>query len=536
MKNSEAVRIALKNVIAEGLTDIFPRPFEVDLLKDEKFYNQVRDHLIKSLNKIDEAKIKNNRDYAKLLDILKVHPIQHVLYPKKEAFDFRRCALIDPMDTLKYTALVISLFREIEKARIPKGKKIVFSYRLRFDNNGRIFDPKYNYTTFENYTRKQIKKKTVKVLVKCDIANFYDRLNLHRLESVLLSLPLEKKRVKLINELLLFWANRDSYGLPIGGNASRILAEAALIEVDNYLLSHKVKFSRFVDDYRIYAKDAKQAHYWLSLLIERLSMEGLLINQSKTKIRDVSSESIEKASEATKKVNRTESKEKTIKIISGYSGTIPTKFKESPKTEIKKIKDSEIRDIIKKIDQAIVIIPDEFKEYCKVILYKEKWDEFEKLIFVLEKFPQFSPYVVDMLVKNHNKIPNYIRNKIRDQFSNWLVVDDYIPEYMCISFVRLLSSPGFEDHETLFSYFRSLKRNAGNYIGRATLEGLERFITRGEALEIRQYYNRADLWEKRQIIRIVDKKLMEAEKQAWFKNILMNESHELFTIGTIHKG
>lgn len=56
-----------------------------------------------------------------------------------------------------------------------------------------IFNPKYTYTNFEKHARAEIKKKTVKVLVRCDIANFYDRLNLHRLESNLHSLPIEKK-------------------------------------------------------------------------------------------------------------------------------------------------------------------------------------------------------------------------------------------------------------------------------------------------------------------------------------------------------
>jgi len=83
-------------------------------------------------------------------------------------------------------------------------------------------------------------------LVTCDIANFYDRLNIHRLESTLLSLGLEKARVRQINELLLFWANRDSYGLPVGSNASRILAEVALLGVDNYMLSIGAKFVRFL--------------------------------------------------------------------------------------------------------------------------------------------------------------------------------------------------------------------------------------------------------------------------------------------------
>ncbi|PLY06765.1 MAG: hypothetical protein C0622_00670 [Desulfuromonas sp.] len=547
MKNSEAVKIALQNTLAEGLTDIFPRPFEVDLLKNEKFYNKVRDELINTFNSIDSTVIKHEKDYGKLLDILKVHPIQHVLYPKKEAFDYRRCALIDPLDTIKYTTLVVSISREIEKARIARGKNVIFSYRLQSMDKGIIFNPKYTYTNFEKHARAEIKKKTVKVLVRCDIANFYDRLNLHRLESNLHSLPIEKKRVKLINELLLLWANRDSYGLPVGGNASRILAEAALIEVDNYLVSHEVKFSRFVDDYRLFAKDAKQAHYWISLLIERLSLEGLLINQSKTRISDVSGEKAtsfitlkrletEKEQEAVKKENTDTELKKATRIISGYSGTIPTKFKESTENEIKKIQESDSQNIIKKINSAIVISPDEFKEYCKAILYNKNWKEFEKLVDVLEKFPQFSPYAVDMLVKNEGIIPDTVCQKIRDSISSWLLGGDYISEYMAIAFVKLLSSDKFKDTEALFSYFRSLKRNAGNYIGRAILEGLEPYITRGEALEIRQYYNRADRWEKRQIIKIVDKKLMDAEKQAWFKNIRMNESNEVFTIGTIQNG
>ncbi len=363
------------------------------------------------------------------------------------------------------------------------------------------------------------------------------------MESNLHSLPIEKKRVKLLNELLLFWANRDSYGLPVGGNASRILAEAALIEVDNYLLSHGVKFSRFVDDFRLFAKDAKQAHYWISLLIERLSLEGLLINQSKTKISDVSGEkattkvlSAIKTKEAEDKSDSNSLLKGVVRIISGYSGTIPTKFKESSENEIKKIQETDSQEAVEKIKSSVVIKPDEFKEYCKAILYNKNWSEFENLIDVLEKFPQFSPYAIDLLVRNQDIIPELVRKKIRDNVSSWLFGDDYIPEYMCIAFVKLLSSDKFKNTEVLFSFFRSLKRNAGNYIGRAILEGLEPHISRGEALEIRQYYNRADRWEKRQIIKIVDKKLIEAEKQAWFKNIKMNESDELFTIGTIYNG
>lgn len=266
MNLSDTIKTVLNNIKHEGLTDIFPRPFEIDLLKNPVFYNQivleVKDSITKALDEKGSG-----------LLTLKVHPISHVLYPKKEAFDFRKCSLIDVLDTVKYFTLVMLLAKDIERARINKSKNYIFSYRYKIEkDNPYIFDKNYNYTTFTKQSNENLKKKDVKVVVKCDISNFYDRLNLHRLESSLLSITDKKDVVKLINELLLFWANRDSYGLPVGSNPSRILAESLLIDVDKFLLSHKVSFCRFVDDYRLFAPDAKTAHYWLTLLVERLSI------------------------------------------------------------------------------------------------------------------------------------------------------------------------------------------------------------------------------------------------------------------------
>lgn len=144
--------------------------------------------------------------------------------------------------------------------RINKSKNRVFSYRFgRYDE--KLFDRKYSFTSFKEVVSNKAKYKKNKVIVECDISNFYDRINIHRIESILNSNQnINKDIIKLINSLLLFWANRDSYGLPVGSNASRILAEVALIEVDNYLVSKGVDFCRFVDDYRIFASNAAEAH------------------------------------------------------------------------------------------------------------------------------------------------------------------------------------------------------------------------------------------------------------------------------------
>lgn len=130
--------------------------------------------------------------------------------------------------------IIANLKRQIEKCRLPVKNKRIYSYRFR-PNKGYLFNKNYNITTFRKRTKERAILKKTKVLVSCDIANYYDRLNLHRLENTLLSCGVDKPKVGMMNELLLFWSGRDSYGLPIGSNASRILAEANLIGVDKYL-------------------------------------------------------------------------------------------------------------------------------------------------------------------------------------------------------------------------------------------------------------------------------------------------------------
>ena len=144
--------------------------------------------------------------------------------------------------------MVLLVAKEIEKSRINKRENILFSYRVNLDKaeDGYIFDPKYNFTEFRNAVRKKSKLKENNIMISCDISNFYDRLNLHRLENNLLSIKsTDGKIVKLINDILLFWSERDSYGLPVGSNASRILAEAALIEVDEFLKNQRINFLQF---------------------------------------------------------------------------------------------------------------------------------------------------------------------------------------------------------------------------------------------------------------------------------------------------
>ena len=496
MKVNDAITLALQNVKKEGLTDVevFTRPFELSMIKDK-----VEGLIINAI----KASFKQNN-----IKSLKVSPIGHVLVPKKELFDFRKCAHIHPLDELKYLSLVLQLANAIEQMRINRSRNIIFSYRFG-PQKGYLFDPRYNFTSFRSQISKKSKSNRVNVVVSCDISNFYDRLNIHRLECILASSP-----------------------------------KAALIEVDNYLLSKKIDFCRFVDDYRIFAKDSATAHHWLSLLVDKLSKEGLFLNTSKTEIKDVSKD---KKTEDDAEIEKTDTiaseevsqlDEETLRnklnipvIIRGYSGLIPTKFRALTESEKKKLLELELPQLFKDLNESIVMKPKVFVTFAKTCVAQESSEMLVRLIGILNKFPQFIPYSLDIILKHEHLFSSKQIEKISTLLNTWLS-EGNASEYILIYIVRFFGSGRFSNKTVLFEYFRSLKRNEGSYIGRAVLEQLEPLVARGEVLEIRDYYSRADHWEKRQIAKMVDIHFTQGEKRPFFKNILSLEE-DIFLNNTL---
>ena len=70
--------------------------------------------------------LKIKRSTIEDMDFL---PLQYSYFPKKEAFDFRKAASIQPWDLVKYMSLVLLCAEEIESKKPHKNTDIVFSYR-----------------------------------------------------------------------------------------------------------------------------------------------------------------------------------------------------------------------------------------------------------------------------------------------------------------------------------------------------------------------------------------------------------------------
>lgn len=530
MKLEDAVRLAILNIQKESITDVdvFKRPFEIEYFSQEenysKIFNEVKTRIKNALDKAE-----NNNIFESLKE-LKLSPLKTLLIPKKNLFDFRKCSYTEILDEIIYLTLVLMIANKIENQRIAKNKETIFSYRLKTSLSSIkiptfLFDFKYSYTRFKSNISKKAQENNAKVIISCDISNFYDRLNLHRLENTLLSIPQNDiKVVKLLNEILLFWPNRDSYGLPVGSNASRILAEASLIDVDKYLMEKNIIFSRFVDDFRLFAKDAKEAHTWLSILVERLNQEGLFLNTHKTTIA-----SINEIKQCFANKNDVEiDKNELPVIIRGYSGIIPTKFRKLSTREIENLKDINVENFTNEKIMVDIINPEDLKKYIRALIAQENWGLLTKVSEILNRFPQFIPYYLDCIDKHRAVLDIDLLFKIEGEIID-LSEDSSLLEYLRIYIFRFLAG-NTNCTKHLLNVFLNLKRGEGIYLGRSILENIGSNLDRNNVLEIKKGYQRADATEKRIILKIMKQKLNPKEFKAFYKNISLIETDPWLSI------
>ena len=121
-------------------------------------------------------------------------------------------------------------------------------------------------------------------MVLTDIADFYPRIYHHRLENELNRLPERADIPNRIMKLLQAFSKNVSYGLPVGGPASRILSELALNAVDQHLRANQISFCRYSDDYALFCRTKSEAYANLVFLAEKLFNEGLVLQKKKTRI------------------------------------------------------------------------------------------------------------------------------------------------------------------------------------------------------------------------------------------------------------
>jgi hypothetical protein len=261
---------AVDNVASRGDTDVFPFPIENHVFHDKR--DDVVDYLL--------ALSADHKSRLSGLTIPKHSSLASVGYA-----GYRWTTQIDPAWNAYLLGLVVSMAPSIEAARIDPEENTVFSYR---------YDPEPANGLFEVDAWKRFQDRCLDLasryqyVVSVDIADFYSRVYHHRLENALREVDNSSfERTSRIMEILANLSGGTSYGLPVGGNAARLLSELVLNRVDRLLLAQSEvgEFCRYADDYRFFVRDIQSAHRCIGMLSEKLMRnEGFSLQKAKTRI------------------------------------------------------------------------------------------------------------------------------------------------------------------------------------------------------------------------------------------------------------
>lgn len=267
MTHLEAFNLAITNVASFGDTDIFPSPLDRFVCQDAP------DAFVAILQEID----RTFDQYLASLPPENINALAPLGYTA-----FRWATQIDPQWNLYFLSMVLTVASSIESKRLPTADKTVFSYRFAPDfQSGHLFDD----STWRHYKQEAIEKsKQYSFALVADIADFYPRVAHHKLANELQRLGMHSEEGDRIMTLLSKFSQTRSYGLPIGGPGSRILAELALNPVDVYLNRKGIPFCRYVDDFHLFANSKQEAFNHLAFLAQILFNEGLSLQKTKTKI------------------------------------------------------------------------------------------------------------------------------------------------------------------------------------------------------------------------------------------------------------
>jgi hypothetical protein len=176
----------------------------------------------------------------------------------------------------------------VEANRVSESLNVACSYRISIDPDGRIFKEENGWPNFHARSKELTESKTFTHVVLADITDFYSQAYHHRIHNALENAKVGSTRAKSIEHFLISLTAKQSRGLPVGPVPSIILAEAYLSDVDSFLLEKTINYTRYVDDFRIFCANRREAVMALHDLTEYLyTAHRLSLTSSKTQIMHV---------------------------------------------------------------------------------------------------------------------------------------------------------------------------------------------------------------------------------------------------------
>ena len=197
----------------------------------------------------------------------------------KERFFTRPGSILRPADRFLYQALVDNLMDELED---NLDRERSFSH-VPSDDEGQMFVPNH-----ESWDRFQERVSEIcaesEFMLKADIANYFERLPQHHLVNLITAAGCAPEVVNLLEEMMLAFRERNSYGIIQGVYPSDALGNFFLSDFDAYCELTDILSARYVDDIYMGFDTEANARHGLGSLIETLRKDGLHLNEYKSKI------------------------------------------------------------------------------------------------------------------------------------------------------------------------------------------------------------------------------------------------------------
>ncbi|MGJ4803655.1 RNA-directed DNA polymerase [Luteimonas sp. SDU82] len=203
---------------------------------------------------------------------------ERLLVPAGSA-GFRVSTKIHPFWNIYLNGLGVAIAESNE----PHRHQRVHSYRY-VREGPRFFNVESSWRAFREACVAEVEQAAdTAIVVQTDITSFYEHVYHHRVKSLIDDLFPNDPGVALQVDILLGkFSSGRSFGLPVGGQCARILAEVLLSEVDKALADEGLAWHRYVDDFVLITESQEAAYRALAKLSHALADYGLTLNRSKT--------------------------------------------------------------------------------------------------------------------------------------------------------------------------------------------------------------------------------------------------------------
>ena len=361
-----------------------------------------------------------------------------------------------------------------------------------------------------------------------DIADFYPRLYQHKVRGALDGCVADNPELSAypgaIEKLLRgFTPDNLSYGIPIGPAASRPLAEAAPINIDNSLLSYGIKFIRYIDDFVVFAPTREKVEWALRVIGGILDKNhGLSLHAAKTKVtrcsiyieKAVSGESIEDS------------------VESRFAQIIENHFYDDD-TRLLDDLDPDEKEALNAIDLEEVLteaLDEEETDYKKIAFILERLSSLERadlVDIVIDHLVRLYPvaHAVHAFFCNIEPIDPKLRRSCAKKLLAPILAarDKQAPEFYSIWILDLFQfDPAWNQAISLGKIFRETQSQA---VKRYAALAISASGTRSEALSFKEAFHSGEPLTRSALLK-ASQKLGADERKHWVKKLKLSSFEE----------